>query len=95
MSEIDRERYRVEAAECVERARLTTDPELKQVMLTRAQEWLKLAYSDQDAGFARLLTEFNIEQMGLGARSGLPDQPARIQQQPMQQQQQRKSDGDK
>ena len=68
MSETDRERYRLEAAECLERARLATDPELKQVLRIRAQEWLKLAYSDHDAGFERLLVEFNTEQMGVRER---------------------------
>lgn len=73
MSEIDRERYRLEAAECLERARLATDPDLKQVLRMRAQEWLKLAYSDHDAGFERLLVEFNTEQMGVRERSGRPE----------------------
>ena len=80
MSEIDRERYRREAAECGERARLATDPELKRVLRVRAQDWLKLAYSDHDASFERLLMEFNAEQMGRGERSRPSVQRASAQQ---------------
>jgi hypothetical protein len=92
MSEIDRERCRLEAAECLERARLATDPDLKSVLRTRAQEWLKLAYSEPATEFERLVTDFNTEQMRHGERSYPPTQ-ARMRHQPMQQQQQRKSEG--
>jgi hypothetical protein len=94
MSEIDRARCRRAAAECVDLARITADPETKQVLLTRAQEWLKLAYSEHDAEFDRLLTEFNSQQMGLRNKAGPPvaRQPMRrlpMQQQEVQQQQAR------
>jgi predicted RNase H-like HicB family nuclease len=63
MSEIDRALCRKAAAECIDLARAMTDAETKQVLLTRAQEWLKLAYSEHEAEFDRLLTEFNTRQM--------------------------------
>ena len=86
MSEIDRARCRRAAAECVDLARITTDPETKQVLLTRAQEWLKLAYSEHDAEFDRLLTEFNSQQMGLRKKAGPPVAPQPMRRLPMQQQ---------
>jgi len=64
MAESDRASCRRAAEECVALARITTDPDTKEVLLTRAQEWLKLAYSDHDAEFDRLLDEFNEHQMG-------------------------------
>jgi len=81
MSEVDRARCRHAAAEYVDLARIATDPNTKQVLLERAQEWLKLAYSDHDAEFAKLLSEFNTRQMDGGA----------MQRQEIQQQQQRSS----
>ena len=78
MSEVDRAQCRRAAAECTDLARITTDPETKQILLTRAQEWLKLAYSRHDTEFVELLGEFNRRQM-----RAMP--PRR---QPMQQQQQ-------
>ena len=93
MSQIDRARCRRAAAECIDLARITTDPETKQVLLARGQEWLKLAYSDHDAEFDRLLTEFNSQQMGLRKKIGpaAPGRPIRLpmQQQEVQQQQAR------
>jgi hypothetical protein len=86
MSEIDRAICRKAAAECIELARITTDPETKQTLLTRGQEWLKLAYSEHDAEFERLLAAFNSEQMGLEqARPSIQRMP--MQQQEVQQQQ--------
>lgn len=64
MPEFDRELCRKAAAECVELARATTDHDRKQVLLVRAQEWLKLAYSRNDAEFEILLAGFNREQLG-------------------------------
>lgn len=64
MSEIDRARCRQAAAEYVDLARIATDPNTKEVLLIRAQEWLKLAYSDHDAELVALLAEFNTRQMG-------------------------------
>ena len=73
------------AAECVELARATTDPAKKEILLIRAQEWLKLAYSDRDDEFERLLGEFNTQQMGAQTRASGAHAP--MQRQPMQQQQ--------
>lgn len=84
MSEIDRARCRRAAAEYVDLARIATDPDTKQILLIRAQEWLKLAYSDHDAEFVALLAEFNTRQMGV----------APVRQQEVQQQQQRSSTPD-
>ena len=80
MSEVDRARCRRAAVECIDLARITTDPDTKQILLTRAQEWLKLAYSEHDAEFVALLAEFNTQQLGV--------RPP-MQRQPMQQQQSR------
>jgi len=79
MAEIDRDMCRTAAAECIELARVTTDPAKKEVLLTRAQEWLKLAYSKSGAEFEQHLGELNSRQM-IPARTTM-------QQQPMQQQQ--------
>ena len=65
MSEIDREEYRRAAAECILLARTISDPDTKEALLIRAQEWLKLAYSEHEAEFGRLLAAFNEQQMGL------------------------------
>ena len=59
MPGFDRARCREAAAECVDLARIATDTNTKQILLDRAQEWLKLAYSDHDAEFTKLLGEFN------------------------------------
>ena len=59
------------------------------ILLVRAQEWLKLAYSRSEEEFERLLTQLNSEQMGV------PVQRVSMQQQPQQQQQQRKAEDDK
>src|SRR3954452_12600085 len=87
MADIDREMCRKAAAECVELARATSDPVKKEVLLTRAQEWLKLAYAKNDAEFERHLAELNDEQMTRSSiqRTSMQRQP--MQQQPMQQQQ--------
>ena len=90
MSEIDRALCRKAAAECVEFARVTTDPEVKQTLLTRAQEWLKLAYSEHDTEFERLLTEFNKRQMDFGVEGRPPVRRVPMQQQAQQQQLQKK-----
>ena len=79
MPEIDRERCRKAAAECVELARATTDPEKKQILLTHAQAWLKLAYAEPSAQLQRLLAEFNEEQMDF--RTASPPQRQEVQQQ--------------
>ena len=92
MSEIDRAICRKAAAECIELARVTTDPETKQTLLTRGQEWLKLAYSEHDAEFERLLAAFNSEQMGLSGRAHPSIQRMPMQQQEVQQQQSKAED---
>ena len=93
MAEADRQFCRRAAAECIALARITGDPETKQTLLTRAQEWLKLAYSDHDDEFDRLLGEFNEQQMGFDPP---PVHPAPLQRQPMQQQQSKaQKDGEK
>ena len=80
MSEFDRARCRRAAAEYVDLARIATDPNTKQVLLDRAQEWLKRAYSAQDAEFVKLLGEFNTRQMSVGS----PPQRQEVQQQQQQ-----------
>ena len=87
MTGIDRDTCRKAAAECVELARATADPAKKEILLVRAQEWLKLAYSRSEEEFERLLTQRNSEQMGV------PVQRVSMQQQP--QQQQRKTEDEK
>jgi len=76
MPEIDRETCRKAAAECVELAGATADPAKKEILLLRAQEWIKLAYARNDDEFARHLADLNSRQMG-----------APVQRQPTQQQQ--------
>ena len=91
MARIDRASCRRAAAECVALARITADPDTKEILLTRAQEWLKLAYSDHDDEFEELLAEFNEHQMGLEPLAAA--QRAEMQRQPMQQQQTRARKG--
>lgn len=79
MPQVDRAHCRRAARECIELARATTDPDTKQLLLIRGQEWLKLAYSDHDTEFVTLLAEFNARQMAGG----------RPQRQQVQQQQQK------
>jgi len=82
MPEFDRALCRKAAAECIELARITTDPRTKQTLLTRSQEWLKLAYAEGDGELTRLLNDFNTQQM-----DSSPIRRELTQQQPMQQQQ--------
>jgi ubiquinone biosynthesis protein UbiJ len=84
MADVDRALCRRAAAECIGLARITADIEAKQVLLTRGQEWLKLAYSDHEDEFDRLLGEFNAQQMGAEHSAA---RHAPMQRQPMQQQQ--------
>jgi hypothetical protein len=53
--------------------RITTDLTTKSTLLTRAQEWLKLAYAGKAAALERQLDRFNSEQFS--ARAGT-DGPA-------------------
>src|SRR4051812_35814192 len=43
-----REQYREAARECIGIAEITSDLNLRKVLRQHAQEWLKLAYSEQD-----------------------------------------------
>jgi hypothetical protein len=89
-----RDMCRTSAAHCAELARATTDPERKQVLLIRAQEWLKLAYSDHSVEFDGLLSAFNDGQLGLTGQA--PARRVRMNQQPIQQQQSKqKRQGDR
>ena len=90
MIEIDKEMCRKAAAECIELARITADPLKKETLLTRAQEWLKLAYANNDAEFGRLIAGLNDSRM-----SSVPVQRQPMQQQPVQQQQSRTEPADK
>ena len=93
MAEVDRDMCRKAAAECVELAKATSDPAKKEVLLGRAQEWLKLAYSKGDAEFGRHLEQLNSSQMegrGPASTQRVPMQ----QQQPVQQQQSKLESGD-
>ena len=83
MPEADRAVWRRNAEECVDLARITTDADTRHLLLTRAQEWLRLAYSEADAEFERVLSAFNKEQMAFGARSrpsGVQTRPSGAQQ---------------
>jgi hypothetical protein len=73
-----RDEYRDAARECIRLAELATDPELRQILRQHAQEWLKLAYAEQDDRFRDALADFN--------ESGMVP-PGRVQRQPEQQQQ--------
>lgn len=92
MAEIDRDMCRRAAAECVELARVTADPAKKEILLIRAQEWLKLAYSKSEAEFERHLAQLNSHQMEDHGPTPVQRQP--MQQQPIQQQQ-KKAEEDK
>ena len=61
MPDVDRDMCREAAAECIELARVTIDPAKKELLLTRAQEWL--ASSKNEAEFERLVSELNDAQM--------------------------------
>src|SRR4051812_1020872 len=86
MPEIDKEMCRNAAAECIELARITADPLKKETLLTRAQEWLKLAYANNDAEFGRLIAGLNDSQMSSAPVQRQPMQQQPVQQQPVQQQ---------
>jgi hypothetical protein len=89
MADIDRDMCRKAAAECIELARVTADPAKKEILLTRAQEWLKLAYAKNETEFERHLTQLNDGQMAS------PVQRTSMQQQPVQQQQAKSEPDDK
>jgi hypothetical protein len=64
MSTPEQNGCRIAAAECLEMARLTANPETRRALLTMAQEWLKLAYFRQIANFEHIVTDYNARQMG-------------------------------
>jgi hypothetical protein len=84
---MDREACRSAAAECVHLARIAVDPQTKEALLIRAQEWLKLAYAERDAEFERLLVVFNSRQMITDEDGRGVGRPAHRRQQAKQQQQ--------
>ena len=88
MADIDRDMCRKAAAECVELARAVVDPAKKEILLIRAQEWLKLAYAGSEDEFERHLAQLNSSQME-------DHGPAFAQRQPMQQQQSKKEPDEK
>jgi hypothetical protein len=73
-----RDEYRDAARECIRLAKLAADPQLRQILRQHAQEWLRLAYAEQDDRFHDALAGFNESGM-------IP--PGRVQRQPEQQQQ--------
>ena len=68
MLEIERALCRKHATACVALARITARSE-KQLLLTRAEEWLKLASSVGDAGHERIVSACSEEQLSPGGRS--------------------------
>jgi hypothetical protein len=87
VTEVDRAYCRAAARECVQQALFVADVGKKEILLARAQEWLRLAYANSDAELERLLVEFNQRQLEIdrGAQS-----IRRPQMQQQQQQQQKK-----
>ena len=81
MPGMDREMCRKAAAECVELARVTPDPARKEALLLRAQQWIKTAYSHNDAEFEKLLGQLNSDQMAKPAQRMQADQQQAQQQQ--------------
>jgi hypothetical protein len=61
-----REQNREAARECIRIAEITSDLTLRKVLRQHAQEWLKLAYSEQDHRFRDVLADFNAEQLMTG-----------------------------
>jgi hypothetical protein len=70
---IKREQYRESARECIRLAAIATDPQLRQILRQHAQEWLRLAYADQEDLFQEVVAGFNADRL--------------VQRQPVQQQQ--------
>jgi hypothetical protein len=66
MLESERALCRKHATACVALARITTGSE-RQLLLTRAEERLKLASSGGDAGHERVVSAFSEEQLSPGA----------------------------
>jgi hypothetical protein len=77
MTEIDRDMCRKAAAECIELARATTDLTKKEMLMLRAQEWIKLAYAKNDADFEKYVSEMNAGQMAPAQRQPLQQQQSK------------------
>ena len=85
---MDRESCRRAAAECIEVARITSDPLKREVLMIRAQEWIKLAYAHTEVEFDRVVADLNDEQM-------TPTRSSPMQRHPVQQQQAKAKQSDK
>jgi hypothetical protein len=95
VTEVDRAYCRAAARECVQQALIVADVGKKEVLLARAQEWLRLAYANSDAELERLLTEFNQRQLQIEPDTQPirpPDHRPQAQQQQQQQQQKKAED---
>jgi hypothetical protein len=73
----------------VHQALIVVDLDKKEVLFSRAQEWLRLAYASGDAEFERSLTDFNAGQLGA---QRLPPAMPTVQGQPKQQQRMKQDD---
>jgi hypothetical protein len=91
VTKADRAYCRAAARECVQQALIVADVGKKEILLARAQEWLRLAYANSDAELARLLAQFNQRQLDI-ERDARPTRPPdhRPQMRQQQQQQQKK-----
>jgi hypothetical protein len=89
VTKADRAYCRAAARECVQQALFVADVGKKEILLARAQEWLRLAYANSDAELARLLAEFNQRQLDIDRDA--PPIPATDHRPQMQQQQQQKA----
>jgi hypothetical protein len=78
---VDRVKCRQAANECIELARVSTTPATKQALLTQAQKWIKLAYSNSHAELARAMATLNDQQMSRAPFPRPPMQPQAVQQQ--------------
>ena len=61
---IRREEYREAARECIRLAAIATDPQLRQILREQSQEWLRLAYADQEDLFQDVVARFNAQALG-------------------------------
>jgi hypothetical protein len=74
MTGIDRETCRKAAAGCIELARVTADSAKKEILLARAQEWVKLANAKNKTEFEQHLAQMNAEQMAPTHRQPMQQQ---------------------
>jgi hypothetical protein len=58
-----RDEYRESARECIRLAAITTDPHLRKILRQHAQEWLRLAYADQEDVFQHVIAGFNAQSL--------------------------------